>query len=399
MSTTIGGVRIVDMPDLGTFTGTSSLVGEHAGSGRFSATGLGGYFLPLAGGTITGNLAVAGTIGGPDVTTRVFSQSGAFVDPIDEPAGSIASASFVGVLGSSPTPSTVNDFVAAFQKFGGSTSTSGPNAPVFASAVKVSNAAGVWMTGVIGDAQDNAGGPTTGAASFIEGIRGQSRLAATAVNGMAYGVVGVSADTAGATHTYLVGVEGNVTNSTVNAPDPTVLHSFNPMAFTAGVIASSGGSKTLDGYFVVGPYPTTGQGNYGFFVPAGGGTSPVTYAAFKSDAACVYGLDLYGGTYSGGAVRVPNQAALTSENAAGTGIVNMVYVSASNHVVVADSAQSCDIIANATNVGRSGGTLGFNSAATPIAKPAVTGAKGGNAALASLIAALAAYGLVTDSTT
>jgi hypothetical protein len=53
-TTTYTGVRIVDMPDLGTFTSTSSLVGEHAGSGRFSAAGLGGYFLPLSGGTVSG---------------------------------------------------------------------------------------------------------------------------------------------------------------------------------------------------------------------------------------------------------------------------------------------------------------------------------------------------------
>jgi len=42
-------------------------------------------------------------------------------------------------------------------------------------------------------------------------------------------------------------------------------------------------------------------------------------------------------------------------------------------------------------------TLGLTG--NPIAKPTVTGAKGGNAALASLLTALAAYGLVTDSTT
>jgi hypothetical protein len=43
-------------------------------------------------------------------------------------------------------------------------------------------------------------------------------------------------------------------------------------------------------------------------------------------------------------------------------------------------------------------TVGFNGA-TPGAKPTVSGAKGGNAALASLLTALAAYGLVTDTTT
>lgn len=41
---------------------------------------------------------------------------------------------------------------------------------------------------------------------------------------------------------------------------------------------------------------------------------------------------------------------------------------------------------------------GFNGAA-PVAKPTVTGAKGGNAALTSLMAALSAYGLVNDTTT
>jgi hypothetical protein len=43
-------------------------------------------------------------------------------------------------------------------------------------------------------------------------------------------------------------------------------------------------------------------------------------------------------------------------------------------------------------------TLGFYNAA-PIAKPTVTGAKGGNAALTSLLTQLATLGLVTDSTT
>jgi hypothetical protein len=46
----------------------------------------------------------------------------------------------------------------------------------------------------------------------------------------------------------------------------------------------------------------------------------------------------------------------------------------------------------------SGGRLGFYSTA-PIAKPTVTGSRGGNAALASLLTALANLGLVTDSTT
>ena len=44
------------------------------------------------------------------------------------------------------------------------------------------------------------------------------------------------------------------------------------------------------------------------------------------------------------------------------------------------------------------GNLGFNSAA-PIAKPTISGSRGGNAAVASLLTQLAAYGLITDGTT
>lgn len=47
---------------------------------------------------------------------------------------------------------------------------------------------------------------------------------------------------------------------------------------------------------------------------------------------------------------------------------------------------------------RLNGNVGFQGTA-PIAKPTVTGAKGGNAALTSLLTALASYGLITDSTT
>jgi len=44
------------------------------------------------------------------------------------------------------------------------------------------------------------------------------------------------------------------------------------------------------------------------------------------------------------------------------------------------------------------GNIGFNNT-TPIAEPTVTGSRGGNAALASLLTALANYGLITNSTT
>jgi hypothetical protein len=47
---------------------------------------------------------------------------------------------------------------------------------------------------------------------------------------------------------------------------------------------------------------------------------------------------------------------------------------------------------------RVGGAIGFHNT-TPIVKPTVTGSRGGNAALASLLTALANYGLIVNSST
>lgn len=43
--------------------------------------------------------------------------------------------------------------------------------------------------------------------------------------------------------------------------------------------------------------------------------------------------------------------------------------------------------------------IGFYGVGTPVAKQTVTGAKGANEALTSLLTALAALGIITDSTT
>jgi hypothetical protein len=66
--------------------------------------------------------------------------------------------------------------------------------------------------------------------------------------------------------------------------------------------------------------------------------------------------------------------------------------------VGADTNIDLTLFGKGTGGVRIAGRAGFNNTA-PIAKPTVTGAKGSNAALASLLTALASYGLVTDSTT
>jgi hypothetical protein len=64
----------------------------------------------------------------------------------------------------------------------------------------------------------------------------------------------------------------------------------------------------------------------------------------------------------------------------------------------ADTLKTDDSLHVAATLRHLGSSLGFYNA-TAITKPAVTGSRGGNAALASLLTALANLGLLTDSTT
>jgi hypothetical protein len=64
----------------------------------------------------------------------------------------------------------------------------------------------------------------------------------------------------------------------------------------------------------------------------------------------------------------------------------------------ANSLRTDDALTIALALRHLGSTLGFYGA-TAAAKPTVTGSRGGNAALASLLTALSTLGLITDSTT
>lgn len=77
----------------------------------------------------------------------------------------------------------------------------------------------------------------------------------------------------------------------------------------------------------------------------------------------------------------------------GTG--NLVLQCSTTDLITLGSAAA----AGGAVLGISGGKAGFYGVGTPVAKQTVTGSKAGNAALASLLTALAALGLVTDTTT
>lgn len=74
---------------------------------------------------------------------------------------------------------------------------------------------------------------------------------------------------------------------------------------------------------------------------------------------------------------------------------NSIFTStATDYIVIGSNNASGGAI-----LGASGGKIGFYGAATPVVKPTVTGSRSANAALASLLTALASQGLLTDSST
>lgn len=74
------------------------------------------------------------------------------------------------------------------------------------------------------------------------------------------------------------------------------------------------------------------------------------------------------------------------------------YGSLSNHDVLFMSNNAVRITLKADGKVNFAGNVGFNGTAA-VAKPTITGSRGGNAALASLLTALAATGILTDSST
>jgi hypothetical protein len=103
---TLPGVRIVDMPDLGTFTADSSLVGERLGSGRFGASGLSGYFLSLnAGGNVKGKVDFYATdwftplCAGPQYRSTLYVLSPDGKNAITGAAQTVGSADYPDAIG------------------------------------------------------------------------------------------------------------------------------------------------------------------------------------------------------------------------------------------------------------------------------------------------------------
>lgn len=147
---------------------------------------------------------------------------------------------------------------------------------------------------------------------------------------------------------------------------------------------------------------TLSAGGTFYLVKPGGGV-----VALKADASNS-SLDLYG--TGANYVRLGNGNGLHLLAGTGTGgtYVNALRVvggTAGNGAVITALGSDTNIMIRTAGVGTggtqiepSGGRVGFYGT-TPVAKAAITGSRGGNAALASLLSQLATLGLITDSTT
>ena len=187
-------------------------------------------------------------------------------------------------------------------------------------------------------------------------------------------------------------------------------------ALSVGGTLTAGGAASLNGGVTTTGLTASGAVSLGNVTIAGGNGLTVTSGDVWSQQALLVGSNTSGFTQmvmgaAAGATRFINiQTAGTprwnvgangdaeSGGNAGSSYVIARYSDAGGFLDFAlsiDRATGDVSLADALAVK---GGAGFNGAA-PIAKPTVSGAKGGNAALASLMAALAAYGLVTDNTT
>lgn len=104
------------------------------------------------------------------------------------------------------------------------------------------------------------------------------------------------------------------------------------------------------------------------------------------------------GTFAFNSFSSPGGYLIGSSNAAGTVFPAMSFNSQTGVIVIQAGTGGATITVDATGGVKFNSKIGFYNTA-PVAKQTVTGSKGANAALASLMTALVAIGLFTDTTT
>lgn len=182
-----------------------------------------------------------------------------------------------------------------------------------------------------------------------------------------------------------LGAAGTGPTVALRSDDPTTTNARTPTAH-----ASTHGTGGTDPVTVAQSQVTGLATALAALLPLGGGTMTGTTNATLADAGTTAEASLISGDtfdrfrrYADGKQEWGSGSAARDTN---------LYRDAAN------SLRTDDALTIALALRHLGSTLGFYGA-TAAAKPTVTGSRGGNAALASLLTALSTLGLITDSTT
>lgn len=150
-----------------------------------------------------------------------------------------------------------------------------------------------------------------GANNFVEGVRAHGITEAT--GGSGYGVIAFGGAAPGIQWKYIVGIEGDVSNSYADMAAGTI----NPDNFAAAFVATSRGTKTVDAAFAVNPFTTAVQKFQAGFLVAG---ATSTHTGFKHTGSGSMGIDLKSATLSYSAMRIPNNIPMHASNNVGTDV-------------------------------------------------------------------------------
>lgn len=168
---------------------------------------------------------------------------------------------------------------------------------------------------------------------------------------------------------------GAVTGLTLRVAGVSASPPANPVALTGGSGINCTATLTWSANTQLSLNPSGGKISLGGNITGGINCDPVVGS---SNTDLSHGLNLFGGGFGMGVT---------------SGRLNVV--SGGNVVLVGGGGDSLTASSSGVTINT---IVGFNNA-TPIAKPTISGSKASNAALASLLTALASYGLITDSTT
>jgi hypothetical protein len=188
-----------------------------------------------------------------------------------------------------------------------------------------------------------------------------------------------------------------------SAASPLLQVSGGGLLVSTGGVSATGSSSFAGSVTVLGAgISVTGASVFGGGISVTSGGVSVLAGAVT---AATY-VEIGGGTVTTGGVRLANAVAIYSEEVAGTDR-KLLEFDASDVLRLGDTGMGAAILNATITALQSGGTTRIRAdgtgiaffAAASAAKQTVTGSRAGNAALASLLTGLAAYGLLTDSST